>query len=64
LLTKEEIGKGLWSYDLKTLYIQPIKREIPKVDCEKCSNNKTAWCGGCERKQPGVDNFDFYRPIV
>jgi len=36
---------------------------MQKEFCNKCSNQDTAWCKGCEHNFPGVDQFDFFREI-
>lgn len=31
--------------------------------CNSCKNKSTAWCCGCEHRQPGLEQFDFYVEI-
>lgn len=44
-------------------YVKYEMPELKPVDCNNCKNNNTKWCGGCEYRSVGVDNYDFYRPI-
>lgn len=29
--------------------------------CDSCKNKGTAWCCGCEHRQPGLEQFGFYQ---
>ena len=29
--------------------------------CDSCKNKGTAWCRGCEHRQSGLEQFDFYQ---
>lgn len=31
--------------------------------CDSCKNKSTAWCCGCEHRQPGLEQFDFYQRV-